>query len=178
MKRMMIMGAAFTLSIMLCGCARYQYHSHTQSRDLSNDYVLKLNIVSPLALKNTSSSSPGIEAILCQYGTVDVMGNLYDLTESAIGTAKNALQKQKATIDDKAEKKLELSVYKATCDKGWNFRAMVSLRVQTGSGIMKEYQGLDSFSTGYQTTAGFEMAFVQCIEQMLKDKEIVAYIEK
>jgi hypothetical protein len=35
----------------------------------------------------------------------------------------------------------------------------------TGSGLTKEYEGLDTYGTAYQTTAGFENAIVRCVEK-------------
>jgi len=110
---------------------------------------------------------------------VEVMGSLYDFTESTIGIVKEALQRNNITIDDKADKRLELSIVKATSIRGfWTFSSDVTLRVKTGSGLEKEYKGLKHHQNGYSTTRAFEMTMARCVEQMLNDKAIVEYLEK
>jgi len=179
MNRTMALGAALILVLILSSCGTYKYHSHTEPRFLLDDALLKLNATRPVAIKNVSSAVSGTEEILCGFGTWRIMGSLYDFTESAIGTAKDALQKQHITINNNADKTLELLVYKATCERGWwGFSATASLRVRTGTGLTKEYQGLEKYGTAYQTTAGFENAMVRCVEQLLNDKEIIGYLEK
>ena len=58
------------------------------------------------------------------------------------------------------------------------FTANVTLKVKTGSGLQREFNGKKFYQNGYRTTPAFEMAMVQCVERMLQDKYIIEYLEK
>jgi hypothetical protein len=180
MKRT-ISGALLTLIVILfsSGCGTYKYHPNIKARYLPQDASIKLNVTHPVAIKNVSSSTPGAEGTLCEYTKHFVVtGNLYAFTEATIGTVKEALQRNNITIDDKADKRLELSVDRVICDSGWEFSSGIILKVRTGNGLEKEYRNVQKHGTGYSSTRAFELAMVQCVEQMLKDKDIVGYLEQ
>ncbi len=177
MKRTLACAVILMFGVLLCSCGRYQYHAQTMSRDVKPESLSSMRAVGPVALKNGASAAPGVEQVVCQVGRIDVNTSVFDFTNSAIGTTKSAFQAMNIVVDDKANKSLEFSIPKVVCDKGWRFNTDVTLRVKTGSGLIREYQGNEGVSTGYQLTAGLELAVVQCIEQMLKDKEIAAYLE-
>jgi hypothetical protein len=178
MKRIFSLCFMLVLLIGFSGCGRYQYHSRTGDLVLANVPAQSITSSKPVALKNVSSGKSGVEEILCQFSSYDVMGSSYDYTASAIHAVKDGVQKKGIAVADMAAKRLELAVIKTTCEKGWNFSAGLWLRVTTGGGLTREYQGSDSFMTGYQMTAGFENAMLQCVEKMLNDPEIVSYLNQ
>jgi len=175
MKPAPVLWAALAGSLSLCGCGRYLYHSHTEPRDLSKDYSFQIAPAGPIAVVNGSPKARGVEEVLCQIGGWDILGSLHDFTESAVGSTRAALRKQGVRTDDGAERRLELWVHEATCQRGL---ASASLRVKTGSGLTREYRGQGTFRIAHATTAGFEGAMVKCIEQMLADRDVVAYLAR
>ncbi|HTG01334.1 MAG TPA: hypothetical protein VK654_12215 [Nitrospirota bacterium] len=175
MKNMTVYGAII-LSVLISSCGRYQFHAQTMARDFTTGRPVLVHDAGPVALKNGSSAAPGVEQVVCQMRSIDVNTSIFDFTNAAIGTAKSAFQTLKVAVDDKAGKSLEFTIPRVVCDSGWRFNATVTLRVRTGSGLIKEYEGSEAVSTGYQITSALETAMTQGIDQMLNDKEIAAYL--
>lgn len=178
MKESIRLGAAVVLVGVLCsGCATF--HSNTAPRYLPKDVSIKLNVTQPVALQNISTNAPGTEQLLGRWTGWKVQGSLHGFTESTIGILKEALQRNGVAVAEKADKRLKLCVDKATSIQGgMKFSATITVKVITGSGLTKEYHGLQQYGNGYATTSAFELAMGQCVEQMLKDQEILAYLEK
>lgn len=65
----------------------------------------------------------------------------------------------------------------AWCDIGWKFSASTTLIVRTGNGLEKYYKGTDTHVLAAQTGHIYEVTLAQCVEQMLNDKDIIAYLE-
>lgn len=179
MKRTITSGAFLVIGAVLFGsCGTYKRHANIQTRYLPKDTIIKLNATGPVAVKNISSAVHGDENTLCGFSTIEITGSLYDFTEATIGIVKEALQRNSITIDDKADKKLELSVVKVDCGRDWDFFWGITLRVKTGNGLDKVYTDVQKTSAGYAKAHAFELAMGKCVEQMLKDKDIVGYLEQ
>jgi len=117
MKRTIKLGTLLILVIVLCSCGTFKLQTQPAPYFLPDNAILKLNTSHPVAIKNVSSSVSGTEDVLCGWRTIRVMGNLYYFTESTIGIVKDALQRKKIALDDKADKILALAVDKVTCDR-------------------------------------------------------------
>jgi hypothetical protein len=178
MKRTLMSGAFLIIgAVLFSGCMTY--HSKTQPQYLSENSSIKLNITQPVAIVNVSSKAPHVEEEIGHWIGWKVKGSLYDFTESTVGITKEIMQRNKITIDDKADKRLELSIDNAESVQGAvAFWSNVTLKVKTGSGLQREFNGKKSCANGYRTTAAFEMAMAQAVELMLQDKYIIEYLEK
>lgn len=161
----------FICAIIFCGCGTYKLHVNPEPRYLENKSIP--NISNPVAIKNVSVNAEGV---LCGFGTIRVVGNLYNFTEASINIVKDVFNKNNIKVDDKANKVLLLAVDNVTCDRKWNFITSTTLIVKTGKGLEKKYKDSDTHMTGYQTTPGFELAISRCVEQMLNDKDILTYL--
>ncbi len=178
MKRIVKLGALLLFFIILCSCRMSVRHNYLniESRYLADNKIPNLYVTHPVAIKNISTAIK--EKRLCgSVGPDDYWGKLYDFTESTVSIAKDALQRKNITIDDKAEKILELKVNNATCESGWKLSASTSLIVRTGNGLEKEYKGSDTYHFAAQTGHIYEVTLAQCVEQMLNDKDIIDYLQ-
>ena len=175
MKKMTLCGV-IVFCVVLTGCGRHQFHMQTMARDFKAERPALVHDAGPVALKNGATEAPGTEQIVCSIRRLDVNTSVYDFTNSAIGSAKSAFQAVHVAVDDTAAKTLEFTIPTVRCDTGWRFSFGMTLRVKTGSGVIREYQGSEPVATVYQAAAAEELSILQCIEQMLNDKEIAAYL--
>ncbi len=178
MKRTIKLGALLLFFIILCSC-RASINNHylnVEPQYLADNNMPNLKGTQPVAIKNISTGIK--EKRFCAIGPGDYYwGKLYDFTESTVSIVKDALQRKNIIVDDKAEKILELYVKDAWCDIGWKFSATTTLIVRTGNGLEKYYKGSDTFVFAEQIGHIYEVTLTQCVDQMLNDKEIIAYIE-
>jgi hypothetical protein len=168
--------ASLILIFVMCGCAIY-VHPNIEMRFVPDNSVIKINTTHPVAIKNISTNKE--ENLWGKARAYHYMGKLYDVTETTIGIVKEGLLRNNISIEEKANKILELSVDKIFSDfgSGKYFTVISTLRVKMGNGIEKEYKGVGKFSISPQITRGIEDALVQCVEQMLNDKDIINYLE-
>ena len=181
MKRRIMLGAFLVIgAVLFSGCVTL--HARPQSKSSLVNTSIKLNVTQPVAIKNVSSKTPGDEEVLCKLSyACKIKGNLYVFTESAVGTVKEIMQKNNITIDDKADKKLELSINSVEAVANpWSGHctARVTLTVKTGSGLQREFDGKKIYFNAYHTNSAFEMAIAQSVERMLQDQYITEYLEK
>jgi hypothetical protein len=178
MKRAAISGAFLILvAVLFGGCTKY--YAKTKPLYLPQNSPIKLNVTQPATIINVSSCTPGSEELLGRWFGMFVVASRYDFTESTIGIVKEFMQRNHLPIDDKAEKRLELSIDAATCEfDGLEYSANVTLKVKTGSGLQRRYHSRQYYRNDFRTTSAFEMAMEQCVERMLMDKDIVDYLEK
>lgn len=166
---------SFILLIVICSC-RATMQTTTSAHDLSGHSFPKINIKHPVAIKNTSSIAGNI--ILCEPIGWKVLGDLYKYTDTSIDIVKDIFKRQDIIIEDKSDKILEFAVDKAKCwDGAIPDKVTITLKVKTGDGLEKEYESTRGYKNGYATTVAIEEAMVDCVKQMLYDKEILRYLE-
>jgi hypothetical protein len=178
MRKAVVLGVALIAFSLLCSCGtRHHISSVSNARHIQNIESYTLNIAGPVALRNASTSKSGDLELLCALGGHDIMGNHFDVSESAVGTVRYFMQKKNVPLDDKADKRLELSVFKIIC--GPMHGVTTKVMVTTGSGLTREYSANVKLNVSVlQATRGIELAFTKCLEQMLRDKDIIDYLEK
>lgn len=166
------------LGTILCGCT-INLKLNVESRYLPKDEPLpKLTVTKPIAVKNISTDTVENKLGACATN-FNLFGKLYDFTSSASEAVKEALGRQGVLIDEKAEKVLELNVYEAKClMETWTFKTSTALRVKTGDKLEKVYNGDAHVGNAYASSAGFETAILDSVSQLLKDKDIIKYLEK
>lgn len=173
MKTSIKMSICFLVFIFLGGCT---HRPGVEPRFLSEDILLKLNVKHPVAIINSSTSSGEIE--LCGGFLHTVVGDMYKYTDTAVADTINTLQRSNIQVDKAAENKIELSV-QPSCIWAFAKKAIVKLKVKTGSGLEKEYTAESSdFGHPGRYAMKFEEAISDCVEQMIIDKDIRNYLEK
>jgi hypothetical protein len=187
MKRKVMSGAFLVLvAVLFSGCMTY--HVSIKPQYLPESSSIKLNITKPVAIVNVCSKAPHAEDDMGHWVGWNIKGSLYDFTEVTVEITKKILQRNNIIIDDKADKRLELSVDDAESVQGTSgfiLSNSVTLKVKTGSGLQRKFQGLKRYgTTGYvyslmeKSNSAFEMALAQSVELMLNDKYIIEYLEK
>lgn len=177
MRKTLAIGTlAILVSLFGSGCMTF--HTKVQTTHVSSAAVIKVSATQPVAVMNVSTNAPGTEQLVGKWIGWKVRGSLFDFTESAVGAAREALKSSNVKISGEANKRLELTIDKATSVQGAAvFCATVVLKVKTGSGVVKEFTGAQRYGNGYATTPAFEKAIGESVVKMLQDKDIVAYLE-
>ena len=173
MKRAMQSATAFILILLLCSSCTYTTHADTHPYYLADVDLPKLTASQSVAIRNASPKAAGAEEVLCNYARRDFVGSLYNFTESSISSTKNALQRNNISLDDKATKYLALNVDKATCERG---SVSITLKTGIGNGAVKECSVKERCGHIYAVTRCFEKAMELCVNQMLREKDIVEYL--
>lgn len=167
----------FILLIVLSSCS-ISHSLTTERSSIPDSAMTKLNVIHPVSIINASPHKESER--FCKVMVHNYYGSLYEFTNSAYGTVIDALERQNVKIDQNAEKKLQLSIDRAYCEMkaiGVDERAIVVLKVVTGDGLEKEYTDRHINLNGWTWTVSFEVAIVNCVEQMLNDRDIINYLE-
>lgn len=174
MNQMSRLVMLLSVILIFSGCMTMQ--TNTKALILQDNEIPSLNVKQSVIFKNVSSKSGDI--IIGKWTGWKVKGDLHKFTETAIGTAKDILERQNIKVEKNANKILELSVYDAKSEQGaFIFGVTTKLRVRTGNDLVKEYVGIKKHGNGYGTTAAIEKALANCVLQMLKDDDIKNYLE-
>jgi PBP1b-binding outer membrane lipoprotein LpoB len=174
MKQAVKLSLCVAVLFVLSGC--HSIRTNTKASILPDNAVSKINVDGSVSLKNVAEKKGDI--MIRKSGGWKVYADLYKYTDSAIGTAKNVLEKQNIKVADNADKVLELAVYDTKfVNNVFSETVSLRLRVRTGDGQEKEYTGAKDHGNLFSTTRAMEMALSQCVKQMLSDKDIVYYLE-
>ena len=90
---------------------------------------------------------------------------------------KTELKKNDITVSEDAPKVLKLTVTKVYMFCGtWNARCILYLRVETGDGYTKEFEGNNSSPEGYKGAG--PLAVTKAVAAMLNNDKILGYLRK
>ena len=105
-------------------------------------------------------------------------GDFNQFADTAIIVLKDALGKNDVIIINDADKLIKLSVNSASVNmEFWDFRADISLKVETGSGLRKDFTGYQIYAFGAQSTWAMERAITYAVMEILKDPDILSYLK-
>ena len=173
MNQLAKLGVCLSILLLFTGCMKYR--TNTKPILLGGNAVDDLNVSNSVNLKNGSSNHG--EVIIGKWTGWTVYGDYYKFTETAIGTAKSLLIGQNIAVEKDAIKSLELKITEAVSQQGaWIFGVTVEMEVKTGSGINKDYIGIQKHGNGYGTTSAIENAIAKCVRQMFEDNDIINYL--
>lgn len=176
MNRTAMLSIGTAILIMLSGCLNLSMRTNTQAPSISDEAVPRLHIEQPVAFRNAAPSSGDI--VIGEYSNWTIYADLHKYTESSIAAAKNVLERRSIRVKDDADKVLELSVYRATSEQGaFIIKETAVLRVRTGDGLEKEFEGIQRHGNTYGTTPAMERALAHSVAQMFNDEEILKYLE-
>jgi hypothetical protein len=104
-------------------------------------------------------------------------GNLREWTDTAVQVLKTELKKNDIAVSDGASKMLKLSVTRVNMFSGtWNTRCILYIKVETGDGYAKEFEGNNLSPEGFQIAGPF--AVTNAVAAMLNNDKILGYLEK
>jgi len=176
MKRSAMFATCAAFGMVLPGCLSIDIRTNTRAPSVSEEAVPMLHIKQSVAFRNAAPSSG--EVLIGEWSNMRVYADLHKYTESAIGAATNVLKRQNISVDDDADKILELSVFGAKTEEGmWTFRSTTEMRVRTGDGLVKEFEASRKYANAYSTTAFMERTLARAVADMFSDPEILEYLE-
>jgi hypothetical protein len=128
------------------------------------------------AIAVINAHKTGKMALIGSQGVHKWMGDMQLWTDTAVGVLENELQIRKINVTGEASKTLKLAITHANTYPGFaSIRCVLSLRVETGEGYSKEFEGNNSSPwTLYRACDG---AVTRAVEAMLNDEEILRYIK-
>lgn len=158
------------------GCVTH--YTNPEARPVPANEIRILNPAHSIAVRNVSTKT-GQTQLCKRYGDTFV-GDLHVYTEAAVGMTKDVLRNQNVVIDDTVASNLDLEIVEATCEFGnmfTPFYARVTLRVKAGSALSREYRGVGEYRWQDRITPAMENAMSDCVKQMLKDGEVLKFLE-
>ncbi len=159
------------LIITFTGCS---IHYAPQPYPVGRDMVPTLKVKQAVDIINTQTDTKFKVPI----GPKKYMkGNLREWTDTAVEVLKTELKKNDIAISDGASKMLKLSITRVNMFGGtWNTRCILYLKVETGDGYTKEFEGNNLSPEGFQVAGPF--AVTNAVAAMLNNDKILGYLKK
>ena len=153
------------LAIIFTGCS---IHYVPQPYPVGRDMVPKLKVKQAVDIINSQSKTK----FKIPIGPHEYMrGNLQAWTDTAVEVLKTELKKNDIAVSDGAAKKLKLSVTRVNIFSGtWNTQCILYLKVETGDGYAKEFEGNNLSPEGFQVAGPF--AVTNAVAAMLNNDKI------
>ena len=167
----------------LGGCGPQIHHYIPRSSTFKFDSIDEFSSNHSISFVNSQTSSD--DMTFATRGKHKFLCNLQKWTDTAIEITQRELKSRGMNVAPNAPKSLKLSIETAQGTlqgrlQGtvvfWDVRCEVYLKVETGEGYVNSYLG-DNRSPWdlYRATDG---AVMRAVAEMLRDKEIVAYLKK
>ena len=162
--------------ILLITCSGCSPRFVPQPYPMKPEMVPELSASQPVTIVNAQRR----KSFKVPIGPDDNMkGNLRKWTDTAVEVLKTELKKNDIVISEDAPKVLNLAitkVYMFSESVMWNARCVLYLKVETGDGYSKEFEG-NSFSLdGYRGAS--PLAVTKAVAAMLNDDNILGYLKK
>ena len=159
---------AFTVLFILSGCTTYHHVPNPQTFEL--DAIPEFSTSKSISLVNAQESSATFE-IRSRF-----TANLQEWTQAAIAITQKALEERGATIVENSAAQLDLSIASANSTRGaFGGRVYVYLKVKTGSGYKRTYEGTAGGQMIHRMTDG---AIMRSVAAMFRDEKIVEYLSE
>lgn len=161
------------------GCTSHQVKPVPQL--IEPAMALKTDISSTVAVR-AEARTPDEKLIVCDSYARDYWSNTNDLTDAAVVVIKDALAKSNVNVSDDGDKSLTVSVIDARCDITDRFvyvehKEFIKLKVQTGDGAAKEFEGTQAGGHDSVTPYNVEMGITYAVLAALKDPDIISYLK-
>jgi len=106
-----------------------------------------------------------------------IKGDLREWTDAAVEVLKTELRKNDIAVSEAAPKVLKLAITKVYMFWGrWSVRCVLYLKVETGDGYAKEFEGNNSSPEGFRGAS--PLAVTKAVVAMLNDDRILGYLKK
>jgi hypothetical protein len=162
-----------------CGCTRNYI---VKPFPLEPELVPKIGqIKGPINLVNTQA--PGTKTLFKSSLAIDWVGDLNEWTTQAIDLLSHELAQRKVSLSQDAPKTLRLAVTKGTLSSELTgVRCVIILRVTTGNGYSREYEGnnihrASPFGEMARYYAGAN-ALTEAVIALLNDEAIIRYLQE
>ena len=163
---------------VLCACA-FNRKVDLQPRSLPEGAVQFIKPGKPIVLANVSEKTDDARLTKCAVDLY-IVGRLYAFTETYIGTAKDALSRSGVVVENNADKSIAIAVTSIGCvNRSTSAKTTVNISVRTGDGYSTTITGEAAVSNiVYGASGAYEEAIMDGVTKMLKDNNVISYVEK
>jgi len=179
MKILMI-GIITISTLLAAGCASVStYNPNPEAFSLDLSQIPEISTGSAVGLTNGQDSEE--EVVIGKQGRLTWKGNLRIWTDAAINQAARRLKAAEVELNEKGEKKLELTITKAELIFGWVMtRSIVNLKVKTGNGDVFNFTGDHRATAGvvYLPKVAMDGAVSNAAATMVSSPEILRYLNQ
>ena len=164
------------LSIAATGCA--SRHPYVPSLDRQFEPIPEFSSTNTVAIFSAQASTVEVE-----YGKQNYklwVANLRDWTDAAVAMTERELKKRGLQVSKTSERKISLSVITVRrVNIGMtSTETQTLMRVETGAGYKAEYTGKAATYFLSDQERQTDYSFMNAVEQLLSDQEIVSYLKK
>jgi hypothetical protein len=158
----------------VAGCTRY-YNPTETTFPINESMVPAFSGKGTITIENMQPH--GKEFVLVSQSGATWKGDLGKWTDTAVNYLVLELTKRNLVVTGTAQKNMKISITDANAIFAtWVIRCKLNLRVETGDGYVREFEGNNtSPGTLFRAADG---AVMKAVVAALNDPEIVAYLEK
>ena len=174
-RRYLVYNALIIISLCaIVGCARY-YNPTETTFPINESMVPAISGKGSITIKNIQTH--GNEFVLVSQSGTTWKGDLGKWTDTAVSYLTVGLAKRNLIVTETAPKILKVSITDANAIFATLIiRCKLNLRVETGDGYTKEFEGNNtSPATLFRAADG---AVMRAVVAALNDEEIITYLEK
>lgn len=163
------------LPLCIAACAM-NHHPQLVARKIPAEQLRADTVHGPIAIINDCREKGDIE--FCRLEAVHhFWSDFYTVTDVAKEILSDALLKMGAEVDEKARKKIKLSVHSVSCREGSVlFEITVVLAVQLNDGPPFQFTDSKKFGNASAVTPSFELAIRECINKMLGNDSVASFL--
>ena len=175
-KRLLISILVAVVSIAATGCA--SRHAYVPSMNRQFEPIPEFSSTNTVVILNAQASTAEVE-----YGKQNYklwVANLRDWTDAAVAMTERELKKRGLQVSKTSERKISLSVITVRrVNIGMtSTETQTLMRVETGAGYKAEYTGKAATYFLSDQERQTDYSFMNAVEQLLSDQEIVSYLKK
>ena len=174
--RLLISMLVAVLSVGATGCAsRYAY---VPSLNRQFEPIPEFSANNTVAVVNAQPSTLEVE-----YGKQNYklwVANLHDWTDAAVAMTERELKKRGLQVSKASERRLNLSILtvRRVNTGATGTETQTLMRVETAAGYVVEYTGRATTYFLSDQERQTDYSFMNAVEQLLSDKEIVSYLKR
>ncbi len=162
----------FVILFLLGGCS---HNFIPQASTFELDSITEFSTINDISLVNIQSSTDDV--LFGANMGHKFYGNYQEWTDTAIAITRRELSKRGMNIANDVHKSLKLAIETVKGTFGtWFVSCNITLRVETSEGYVKTYFGESRSPAGLYRAA--DGAVMRTVAEMLRDKEIIAYLKK
>ena len=164
------------LLIGTTGCA--SRHPYVPSLNRQFEPIPEFSSTNTVAILSAQTSTAEVE-----YGKQNYklwVANLRDWTNAAVAMTERELKKRGLQVSKDSERKIHLSIVgvRRVNTSATGTETQTLMRVETGAGYTKEYIGKATTYFLSDQERQTDYSFMNAVEQLLSDQEIVGYLKK
>jgi len=164
-----------TIIFLISSCAVYVTDTHVGG--VADEYLPKFPVDGAVAVLHVVADNKENKIRLGKMGARPIYMYASQIVDQSVIVAKDILTRNNVAIDENAAKYLKISVVNAT-GKGFASKTIIiTIRVQAGDNIEKEFVGSQAAANWF-LNYGIESAITYATIKIFQDPDILAYLNK